>query len=221
MTYGVRGNALRPRMKKPGAVSRPGVMRRLSCVLLDDVLLYEIRVTPVYRNRQSTNNFWPKRCCARSGAHRPRCQRATSISACFAFSFWQPGPQRASTYYLTATCGTASASACGGPRPACFFDPSWTRTPRSIAGTHPPSTFHVTIHAPLTWTSILSCLRDSPVYELLNFPVCVLLNKTWSCRSAAARVSPDSPGTASLCALATRSFHWPGRPLWRRSSPSG
>ena len=46
-----------PRMKKPGAVSRPGVMHRSSYILLDDGLLYEIRVTPVYENRQRTIIF--------------------------------------------------------------------------------------------------------------------------------------------------------------------
>ena len=114
--YAVR---IAPAHEKPGAVSRPGVMHRLSCVLLDDGLLYEIRVTPVYRNRQSTDNF------CRSGAAPAPARTARDVNARrrsvlrFAFSLWQPGPQRASTYCLTATCGTASASACGGPRPAC------------------------------------------------------------------------------------------------------
>ena len=167
-------------MKKPGAVSRPGVMHRSSYVLLDDGLLYEIRVTPVYGNRQPTSNFWPKRCCARSGAHRPRCRRVTSISACFAFWFWQLRPQRASTFCQT---GTAPASACGAPRPAWFFDPSWTRTPRSTCGTHPPSTFQVTnscafdMDIDTLLVTRLSCLR-APEFSCRRAPgACA--NKTW------------------------------------------
>jgi len=73
-----------PCMGLAGAVSARDHASK-SCVVLDDGFFVQDSGNTRLWVSATDQQFLPQRCCARSGAHRPRCQRDV-VSACCAFS---------------------------------------------------------------------------------------------------------------------------------------